>query len=77
MLTAGSSRPRPGIDDWKEFYMSVAAILTKFDDVLYTWCLIYMLAGTGIYFTIRTRFVQLRLLKDCFMCMLLLISVEE
>ena len=44
--------------------MSVASILTKFDDVLYTWCLIYMLAGAGIFFTIRTRFVQLRLLKD-------------
>ncbi len=49
--------------------MSFAEILTKFDDVLYTWCLIYMLAGTGIYFTIRMRFVQLRLLKDCFKCM--------
>ena len=49
--------------------MSVASILTKFDDVLYTWCLIYMLAGAGIFFTIRTRFVQLRLLKDCFKCM--------
>ena len=44
-------------------------LLTRFDDVLYTWCLIYMLAGTGIYFTVRTRFVQLRLLKDCFQCM--------
>ncbi len=49
--------------------MSFAEILEKFDDILYTWCLIYMLAGAGIYFTIRTRFVQLRLLKDCFRCM--------
>ena len=49
--------------------MSIAELLTKFDDALYTWCLIYMLAGAGIYFTIRTRFVQLRLLKDCFTCM--------
>ncbi len=49
--------------------MSLTDILTKFDDVLYTWCLIYMLAGAGIYFTIRTRFVQLRLLGDCFRCM--------
>ena len=49
--------------------MSIAEILTKFDDILYTWCLIYMLAGAGIYFTIRTRFVQLRLLGDCFKCM--------
>ena len=51
--------------------MSLTDILTKFDDVLYTWCLIYMLAGAGIYFTIRTRFVQLRLLGDCFRCMFL------
>ena len=49
--------------------MSIAEILTKFDDILYTWCLIYMLAGAGIYFTVRTRFVQLRLLGDCFKCM--------
>ena len=49
--------------------MSIAEILTQFDDILYTWCLIYMLAGAGIYFTVRTRFVQLRLLGDCFKCM--------
>ena len=55
--------------DWREIAMSVASILTKFDDILYTWCLIYMLAGAGIYFTVRTHFVQLRLLKDCFKCM--------
>ncbi len=49
--------------------MSFAELLTKFDDILYTWCLIYMLAGAGIYFSIRTGFVQLRLLGDCFTCM--------
>jgi len=49
--------------------MSFAELLTKFDDILYTWCLIYMLAGAGIYFSIRTGFVQLRLLRDCFTCM--------
>ena len=49
--------------------MSFAEILTKFDDILYTWCLIYMLAGAGIYFTIRTGFVQIRLFKDCIKCM--------
>ena len=32
--------------------MSFASILTKFDDILYTWCLIYMLAGAG--FTSRS-----------------------
>ena len=49
--------------------MSFADLLTKIDDILYTWCLIYMLAGAGIYFTIRTGFVQIRLLGDCFKCM--------
>ena len=47
----------------------MAAILNKIDDILYTWCLIYMLAGAGIYFTVKTRFVQIRMLKDCFHCM--------
>ena len=28
-----------------------------------------MLAGAGIYFTVKTRFVQIRMLKDCFRCM--------
>ncbi|MBQ2627926.1 MAG: alanine:cation symporter family protein [Eubacterium sp.] len=45
-------------------------IITKIDDVLYTWCLIYMLAGAGIFFTIRTGFVQLRMFKDAMRCML-------
>ena len=31
---------------------------------MYTYVLILLLAGVGIYFTIRTRGVQLRLLKD-------------
>ncbi len=45
-------------------------ILEKFDDFLYTWCLIYLLAGAGIYFTIRSRFVQVRLFGDSLKCML-------
>lgn len=50
--------------------MSITQIITKTDDVLYTWCLIYMLAGAGIFFTIRTGFVQIRLFKDAMRCML-------
>ena len=33
---------------------------------MYTYLLLFLLVGTGIYFTIRTRFVQLRLLKESF-----------
>lgn len=50
--------------------MNMTQIITKIDDVLYTWCLIYMLAGAGIFFTIRTGFVQIRMFKDAMHCML-------
>ena len=39
-------------------------ILTKINDVMYTYILVILLVGGGIYFTIRTRGVQFRLLKD-------------
>ncbi len=44
--------------------MGINDILTKINDVMYTYILIIMLAAAGIYFTVRTRVVQLRLLKD-------------
>lgn len=39
-------------------------ILTKINDAMYTYILLIMLVGVGIYFTIRTRGVQVRLLLD-------------
>lgn len=39
-------------------------ILTKLNDFMYTYVLIIMLVAVGVYFTIRTRGVQIRLLKD-------------
>ena len=39
-------------------------VLTKINDVMYTYILVILLVGVGIYFTIRTRGVQFRLLKD-------------
>ena len=50
--------------------MDLAKILTQFDDMLYTWLLIYLLAGSGIYFSVRTRFVQIRRFKDALRCMM-------
>ena len=50
--------------------MDLASILTQIDDVLYTWLLIYLLAGSGIYFSVRTRFVQIRRFKDALRCMM-------
>ena len=44
--------------------MSFNDILTKLNNVMYTYILIILLVGVGVYFTIRTRGVQFRLLKD-------------
>ena len=44
--------------------MTFNDLLTKLNDFMYTYVLIIMLAGVGIYFTVRTRGVQFRLLKD-------------
>ena len=44
-------------------------LFSKFDDILYTWCLIYLLAGAGIFFSVRTGFVQIRLFGESLKCM--------
>ena len=44
--------------------MSFNDILGKVNDVMYTYILIVLLVGVGIYFTVRTKGVQFRLLKD-------------
>lgn len=41
-----------------------AQIINTLSDLLYTYILIILLVGTGIYFSIRTRFVQFRLLAE-------------
>lgn len=44
--------------------MTFNDLLTKLNDFMYTYVLIIMLAGVGIYFTVKTRGVQFRLMKD-------------
>jgi len=44
--------------------MTFNDLLTKLNDFMYTYVLIIMLAGVGIYFTVRTKGVQFRLMKD-------------
>lgn len=41
-------------------------ILTSINDFLYVYILVALLGGSGIYFTIKTRGVQFRLLKEGF-----------
>lgn len=42
-------------------------LLAHVNDFLYSYILIFLLVGSGIYFTIRTKFVQITLLKDAFL----------
>ena len=44
-------------------------ILGKINDFMYSYILLFMLVGTGIYFTIRLKFAQIRLLRDGVMIM--------
>lgn len=41
-------------------------ILGQINDFMYTYLLLFLLVGTGLYFTIRSRFAQVRLLKEGF-----------
>ena len=44
--------------------MTFNDVLNKINDVMYTYILIILLIGVGVYFTIRTKGVQFRLFKD-------------
>ena len=39
-------------------------IISKINDVLYSYILIIMLVAAGLYFTIRTRFAPFRLFRE-------------
>ena len=41
-----------------------AQIINTLSDLLYTYILIILLLGTGIYFSVRTHFVQFRMLRE-------------
>ena len=45
-------------------------VLTAINDAMYTYILLILLVGVGLYFTVRTKGVQLSLLKDGIKCML-------
>ena len=44
--------------------LTIQMVLANVNEFLYSNILLALLIGTGIYFTIRTRFVQFRLLKE-------------
>ena len=41
-------------------------IVGKTNNFMYTYLLVYMLVGIGLYFTIRTRFVQFKMIPEMF-----------
>ena len=42
-------------------------ILGQINDLMYTYLLLFLLLGTGLYFSIRSRFAQVRLMKEGFL----------
>lgn len=46
------------------FMENFASIVGSISDFLYTWILVALLIITGLYFSIRTKFVQIRLLPE-------------
>ena len=38
-------------------------IIVKISDVVWNYLLLFLLVGTGVFFSIRTRFVQVRRFK--------------
>lgn len=57
--------------------MTFNNILTKLNDLMYSYVLIILLVGVGIYFTIKTKGVQFRLLKDGIKSMLQKTEMDE
>ena len=45
---------------------TVSSVIDFLADRLYSVFLIYLLIGVGLYFTVRTKFVQVRLLPSMF-----------
>lgn len=52
-------------------------ILTRVNDFIYTYPLLILLVGAGVYFTVRTRFVQGRLLGEAFRVLLEKAEVKD
>ena len=52
-------------------------ILTSVNDFMYTYPLLILLVGAGVYFTVRTRFVQGRLIGEAFRVLLERAEVKD
>lgn len=63
--------------NWKGQNNMLNNILTRVNDFMYTYPLLILLVGAGVYFTVRTRFVQGRLLGEAFRVLLEKAEVKD
>ena len=63
--------------NWKGQNKMLNNILTSVNDFMYTYPLLILLVGAGVYFTVRTRFVQGRLLGEAFRVLLERAEVKD
>lgn len=63
--------------NWKGQNNMLNNILTSVNDFMYTYPLLILLVGAGVYFTVRTRFVQGRLLGEAFRVLLEKAEVKD
>ena len=63
--------------NWKGQNNMLNNILTLVNDFMYTYPLLILLVGAGVYFTVRTRFVQGRLLGEAFRVLLEKAEVKD
>ena len=63
--------------NWKGQNNMLNNILTSVNDFMYTYPLLILLVGAGVYFTVRTRFVQGRLLGEAFRVLLERAEVKD
>jgi len=47
----------------------LTSLTGEISTVMYTYVLVFLLIGTGVYFTVRTKGVQFRYIKDMFTCL--------
>ena len=57
-------------DNWNRVVNALNTVLGYMNDYMYTYILIILLVGIGLFYTIGTKFVQFRLLKDGLKAML-------
>ena len=65
-MACDNAHEREWGDPMGELNDLLVAFTGTIDDFMYTYILVILLVATGVWFTIRTRFVQIRYIKDMF-----------